>query len=70
MAIKNEFLLGDHQLIHHYVYLLDIFHHLYSQLPQKKLPKGNVIYALIQQDVNNQPNLQDISVRNAMLNYV
>ncbi len=63
MAIKNEFMSGGHPLIQHYVYLLDIFHHLYSQ----KLPKGNVMYNLIQQDVKHQLNIQDISVRNAML---
>jgi hypothetical protein len=28
MVIKNEFSLEDHQLIHDYVYLIDIFHHL------------------------------------------
>jgi hypothetical protein len=31
-----------------YVYLLYIFHHLYLQRPQKQLPKGNIMYALIQ----------------------
>ena len=55
MAIKKEFLLEDHQLIHHYVCLLDIARHLYPQLLQKKLSKGNVMYALIQQYVSNQP---------------
>ena len=64
MAIKNEFLLGNHQLMDHYVYLPGIFRHLYSQLTQKKLPKENVMYALIQQDMDNQPNIHDISVKN------
>jgi hypothetical protein len=34
-------------LSHHYVYLLGIFHHLYSQLPQKKGPKGNIMCTVI-----------------------
>ena len=64
MAIKDEFLLEHHQLIHYYVCQLDVFRHLYPQLHRNKLPKGNVIDVLIQEDVNNQPNIYDISASN------
>ncbi|CAF3952270.1 unnamed protein product [Rotaria sp. Silwood1] len=39
------------------------------QRPQKQLPKGSVMYALIQYNVKNQSNTQDISVKNVMLGY-
>jgi hypothetical protein len=63
MAIENEFLLKDHQLIpyHHYVYLLDIVHHFYPQLPKNKLTKENVMDVFIRQEVESQLNIQDIS---------
>jgi hypothetical protein len=48
MATKNEFLLEDQQLIHPHIYLLDIFDHLFLQLPQKLLLRENVMYGLIQ----------------------
>jgi hypothetical protein len=38
-------------------------------IQQKKLSKGNVTNTIIQQAVENQSNIQDINVRNAMLSY-
>ena len=56
-------------MIHQYVYLLDSFRSLYPQLPQKWLPKGDLMCALVEQNVKNQSNTEDISVKNVMLAY-
>ncbi len=69
MVTKNEFLLGDQQLIHHYIYLLDIFDHLFLELPLKLLLKEYVTYTLIQKKMTKQSNIQDISEKNVMVDY-
>jgi hypothetical protein len=70
MVAKNEFPLGDQQLIHHYIYLLDIFDHLLPELSQKLLLRRNLIYSLIKKKMKHQSNIQDISAKNMMLDYV
>jgi hypothetical protein len=68
--IQNKEVGLDFRPRQYYDYLLDIFHRLYLQLPQKRRFKGNVMYALIQSNLKNQSNIQDISVKNVMLGYV